>query len=128
MAEALLQLALPTRTVRSAGLDALVGKGADPHSVTLMAEQGIDISGHVARQISQAMVTEADIIFVMDLEQKRHIEGQFWSARGKVFRLGEAAGMDIPDSYREGIESFRYAHNLIVNGVHAWANQIRQVG
>lgn len=128
MAEALLKQALPNRTVHSAGLGALVGKGADPHSVSLMAEQGIDITSHVARQLSQSMVSQADVIFVMDSEQKRHVESEFRGARGKVFRLGEAAGVDIPDPYREGIDSFRNAHRLIVDGVQAWASQIEQIG
>ncbi|MFC5547909.1 low molecular weight protein-tyrosine-phosphatase [Massilia aerilata] len=127
MAEALLKRALPNRLVHSAGLGALVGKGADPHSIELMAEQGIDISDHVAQQITQVLVTEADVIFVMDLEQKRYIESQYMGARGKVFRLGEVAKVDIPDPYREGIESFRNAHQLIVDGVQAWASQIEQI-
>jgi len=128
MAEALLKQALPNRNVHSAGLGALIGKGADPHAVALMAEQGVDISAHIARQISQTMVTEADVIFVMDLEQKRHIENQYRGARGKVFRLGEAARVDVPDPYREGIDSFRQARSLIDDGVRAWAEQIEQIG
>lgn len=128
MAEALLRQALPGRNVKSAGLAALVGKGADPHSVTLMAEQGVDISGHVAQQISQTLVSEADVILVMDTEQKRYIENQYTGARGKVFRLGEAVKADIPDPYREGIDSFRHARRLIEDGVRVWASQIAQVG
>ncbi|BDT60637.1 protein-tyrosine-phosphatase [Massilia varians] len=127
MAEALLQRALPDCSVKSAGLGALVGKGADPHSVSLMAEQEVDISGHVAQQISQALVSEADVILVMDTEQKRYIENQYASARGKVFRLGEAAKTDIPDPYREGIDSFRHAQRLIEEGVQVWASQIAQM-
>lgn len=128
MAEVLLQQALPGRVVRSAGLGALVGKGADPHSIALMAEQGIDLNGHVAQQISQSLVSDADVIFVMDTEQKQHIESQFRGARGKVFRLAEAAGVDIPDPYREGIDSFRNAYRLIAGGVQVWAGQIKQIG
>ncbi len=127
MAEALLKRALPDCTIKSAGLGALVGKGADPHSVALMAEQDIDISGHIAQQISHALVSEADLILVMDTEQKRYIEHQYASARGKVFRLGEAAKEDIPDPYREGIDSFRYAQRLIEVGVQVWADRISQM-
>ena len=92
-----------------------------------MAEQEVDISGHVAQQISQALVSEADVILVMDTEQKRYIENQYASARGKVFRLGEAAKTDIPDPYREGIDSFRHAQRLIEEGVQVWASQIAQM-
>lgn len=128
MAEVLLKRALPDCSVKSAGLGALVGKAADPHSISLMAEQGIDLTGHVAQQISQSLVSEADVIFVMDTEQKRHIESQYRGVRGKVFRLAEAEGVDIPDPYREGIDSFRNAYRLIADGVQVWAEQIKQIG
>src|SRR5687767_1633838 len=97
MAEALLKRALPGCNVKSAGLGALTGRGADPLSIQLMEEQGIDIKCHVAQQLSQALVSEAEVILVMDTEQKRHIESTYVGARGKVFRLGEAAKVDIPD-------------------------------
>jgi protein-tyrosine phosphatase len=124
MGEAMLRAALPGKAVRSAGLGALIGKPADPLSVQLMAEQGIDITEHRARQISPAMVAQADLILVMDIEQKRHVETQYMGARGKVFRLGEAAKEDIPDPYREGIENFRIAHRMIEEGAEFWAAQI----
>jgi protein-tyrosine phosphatase len=44
--------------------------------------------------------------------------------RGKVFRLGEAEKVEIPDPYREGIESFRTAHRMIEEGAKFWAAQI----
>jgi protein-tyrosine phosphatase len=127
MGEAMLRAALPGKTVRSAGLGALIGKPADPLSVQLMAEQGVDITDHRAQQISPAMVAQADLILVMDLEQKRHVETQYIGARGKVFRLGEAAKADIPDPYREGIESFRIAHRMIEEGAEFWAAQIARM-
>jgi len=124
LGEAMLRTALPGKTVRSAGLGALIGKPADPLSIQLMAEQGIDITEHRAQQISPALVAQADLILVMDLEQKRHVETQYMGARGKVFRLGEAAKADIADPYREGIESFRVAHRMIAEGAEFWVAQI----
>ncbi|MDB5839671.1 MAG: ptp [Herminiimonas sp.] len=127
MAEALLRQALPGKTVRSAGLSALIGKPADPFSVQLMAEQGIDISAHRAQNISARLVSEADLILVMDLEQKKHVETQYVASRGKVFRLGEFDKVDIADPYREGVESFRAAYELIDAGVKKFVVQIAQL-
>ncbi|WLI88024.1 low molecular weight protein-tyrosine-phosphatase [Massilia sp. R2A-15] len=124
MAEAMLKAALPGRTVRSAGLGALIGKPADPLSIQLMSEQGMDITAHRAQQVSPSLVAQAELILVMDLQQKRHVETQYVGARGKVFRLGEAAKVDIPDPYKEGIDSFRSALDLIDAGVKVWAEQI----
>jgi protein-tyrosine phosphatase len=127
MAAGMLEHALPGRTVRSAGISALIGKPADPFSVQLMTEAGIDITTHRAQQISQALVTEADLIFVMDAEQKNYVESRYIGARGKVFRLAESKKADIPDPYREGIESFRSAQQLIADGVQFWSERIRQM-
>jgi protein-tyrosine phosphatase len=69
MAEALLQRALRGQdgiTVESAGLGALVGHPASDYSVELMAEMGIDITGHRARQIHPDMVRDADLVLVME--------------------------------------------------------------
>ncbi|PWF48940.1 low molecular weight phosphotyrosine protein phosphatase [Massilia glaciei] len=128
MAEGMLRQALPGRAVVSAGLGAMIGKPADPHALQLMAEHGIDIDTHRAQQISSALVSQAEVILVMDLDQKRHVETQYMGARGKVFRLGEAAKVDIPDPYREGIDSFRLAHKLIEAGVKVWSEQIVKMG
>ena len=127
MAEAMLAQALPNSTVRSAGVGALIGKPADPFAVQLMAEQGIDISAHRAQQISATLVTNAELILVMDLEQKKYVETQYVGARGKVFRLGEGSKIDVPDPYREGVDSFRAAYRLIREGVDIWVAQIQRM-
>ena len=127
IAEGLLKQALPGKTIRSAGLSALIGHPADPFSVQLMAEQGIDISMHRAQTISARLVSEADLILVMDLEQKRFVENTYTGSRGKVFRLGEFSKVDIADPYRQSIESFRAVYGLIDDGVKAFVEQIMQM-
>jgi protein-tyrosine phosphatase len=127
MAEAMLKQALPSKNIYSAGLGALIGKPADPFSVELMAEQGIDITAHRAQQISPHLVSQSDLILVMDREQKRHVETHYFGARGKVFRLCDALKVDVHDPYREGVESFRVAQELIADGVKFWAEQITKM-
>jgi protein-tyrosine phosphatase len=127
MAEAMLGHALPGKTISSAGLGALIGKPADPFSLQLMAEQNIDIGAHRAQQISSSLVAQAELILVMDLEQKKYVEAQYSGARGKVFRLGEGQKIDIPDPYRDGIDSFRNAHRMIKDGVQFWVERIVQM-
>lgn len=119
IAEGLLKAALPEKRVYSAGIGALIGRPADPFSIQLMQEQGIDISAHRAQSLASWMVSEADIILVMDLEQKRFIEQQYASSKGKVFRLGEFGKYDIPDPYRQDLATFRQTYSLIAEGVDA---------
>src|SRR5690606_19571912 len=89
MAEGLLKQRLPEKHIYSAGLGALVGHPADPLAIELMQQQGVDISDHRAQQINAQLVNQADLVLVMDLEQKRHVEKHYPASRGKVFRLGE---------------------------------------
>lgn len=127
MAEGLLRHALPGKTIRSAGLAALIGQPADPLAVQLMQQQGIDITAHRAQSISAQLVGEAQLILTMDLDQKAEVENNYVAARGKVFRIAEARKLDVADPYREGIESFRAAQALIAEGVEHWVRCIAKI-
>ena len=115
MAEALFRLALPDLAVCSAGLDPLTGYPADPLSVRLMKERGIDISAHRAQPLAGWMVSEADLILTMEMEQAHYMVQRYPAARGKVERLG--SDYDIPDPYRQGLPAFRHSCELIAKGV-----------
>ena len=110
MAEALLRARLaelrPAVHVSSAGLAALVGQPADPLAVALLAERGLDLSAHRARQVTPELVSAADLILVMEAAQQRHLELLAPSARGRVHRLGGFGGFDIADPYRQGRRQF----------------------
>jgi protein-tyrosine phosphatase len=124
IAEGLLKRAWPDKTVASAGLGALVGHPAVPFSVQLMAEQGIDISGHRAQSVTRPMINAADLILVMDLKQQRYIEQTYPTARGKVFRLGAA---DIADPYQQNIAMFRQTYDLLSQGVDALTARVAHI-
>jgi protein-tyrosine phosphatase len=125
MAEALLLRALPGMTVRSAGLDAVIGAPADPTSIALMAEAGLDISAHRGQQVNSALVIDADLILVMDRQQKHEVHRRYPTSAGKVFCLGEHEGVDIADPYRQPRASFEHALHLIELSVNSWASPIR---
>lgn len=117
MAEGFLKRALPDKAVLSAGINAVDGAPADPLSVQLMREHGIDISAHRARSLAIWMVSDADVILTMDGWQKRFIEINYPDSKCKVFRLCEDSKCDVPDPYRQGLSAFRHACNLISLGV-----------
>jgi protein-tyrosine phosphatase len=76
IAEGLLRDALQRRfgewapVVSSAGTSGLQGSGAMPGSVQAAAELGIDIEGHVARQLTAAMADGADLLLCMAREHR----------------------------------------------------------
>jgi protein-tyrosine phosphatase len=125
MAEALLLRALPGMTVRSAGLDAMIGEPADPTSIALMSEAGLNISAHRGQQVNSALVTHADLILVMDRQQKQEVYRRYPTSAGKVFCLGEHEGSDIPDPYAQPRASFEHALHLIELSVNSWLPPIR---
>lgn len=61
-AERLLRQFHPALTVSSAGLGALVGKGADPCAISVAQAHNLSLENHCARQISGRMCREYDLI------------------------------------------------------------------
>lgn len=127
MAEGLLAAGLPQLRVVSAGTGALVGKPADPTAQALMRARGIDISGHVAQQVSQMLCRQADLILVMDLAQRRHLESAYPFVRGKVFRIADTTAQDVPDPYRQGDAAFERALALIDAGARTWIDRVLKI-
>lgn len=127
MATGLLGAALPQAQLSSAGLEALVGQPPDPIACDLMKERAVDIAGHRAQQVNKDMCQRADLILVMDREQRREIETRYQFSKGKVFRLCEFSDQDVPDPYREGRDAFRRALALIEDGTQQWAKRISRV-
>jgi protein-tyrosine phosphatase len=127
MAEGLFRQVMPDKAVYSAGIHALVGEQADPLSLELMQERGIDISDHRARNLATWMVNETDLILTMDQYQKRFIEFKYPAAKGKVMRLGEGGNYDIPDPYKQGVPAFRHACHLIATGVDRVAAHLASI-
>ncbi len=117
----------PDIIATSAGTSALIGDAADPLARELAMSRGHDLSRHRARQISEGMCQQADIILAMELAQCRHIEARYPLCRGKVFRLAAAAGRDIPDPFRHGRDAFEEAFVLIDNGVKAWVKRLQKI-
>ena len=127
MAEALLAQALTDCDVSSAGLSAMIGRPADLIARDLMKERGISIEQHRARQISLDLCQRADLILVMDLEQRRDLERRYPFASGKVFRLCEHEKRDVPDPYQAGRAAFQTSLALIEDGATQWANRISRL-
>lgn len=120
MAEGLLRARFERRgrgTVTSAGLAALVGRPAEPLARQLMADRGIDIGAHRARQLTAEMVTGADLVLVMEAGHQRELERLFPASRGRVQRIGRFGGFDVEDPYRQTQVEFERALSLIERGI-----------
>ncbi|VYU74462.1 low molecular weight protein-tyrosine-phosphatase Wzb [Metakosakonia massiliensis] len=125
-AERLLRKYLPELTVDSAGLGALVGKGADAQAVSVAGKNALSLEGHCARQISASMCREYDLILVME---KRHIAALCEIApemRGKVMLFGHWDNeREIPDPYRKSRDAFEAVYTLLDQSAHLWAQALK---
>jgi protein-tyrosine phosphatase len=133
VAEALLKQALPDKHIRSAGLQAMVGHGADPVAAELAQAAGLDVSQHQAQQINEDLVQWADMILVMSQQQRQLLGSKMPAALGKTLLLGHWVrapgtrannGLDIPDPYKKSRDVFEYVHKLMVDSVTLWAKHL----
>jgi len=111
--------------VDSAGLTAMTGWAASPHSVALMQERQIPLDQHIAKQVTEALVKEADLILVMDDEQKRMLERKFHQACGKTFRIGHHSDFDVEDPYQKERAAFEACTRKIEQGLIEWLDYIQ---
>ncbi len=125
-AERLLKQYQPALTVASAGLGALVGKGADAMAVDVAQAHDLSLEGHVARQITARMCREYDLILAME---KRHIHTLCEMApemRGKVMLFGHWDNeREIPDPYRKSREAFEAVYSLLDHSARKWAHALK---
>jgi len=120
MAEAIFKNALPQTRVSSAGLAAMVGAPAHEHTLEVMQELQLDVSSHIARQLTPEIAKAAELIFVMTENQKARVEILFPWTKGRVFRLGHWDLFDIDDPMGLGLETFYRVRHLIEQTCQSW--------
>jgi len=92
--------------VSSAGTNAWDNVPATDEALLVGMEREIDLTGHRARKLTPAIVSEADLIFVMTpghLEQVKQLGG-----RGKV-----TANQGITDPYGGDLEAYRHTADIL---------------
>ena len=128
MAWGLLRNAVQSRglgmRVDSAGLAALSGEPPDPAAVRLLAERGIDIRSHIAKQASEKLLLAQSLILTMERAQREYVERTWPVLRGRVYRWGEWQGFDVPDPYGEDEAAFRDSLAAIDRGLTDWAKRM----
>ena len=112
--------------VRSAGISALVGRQSEKFAQRIMLRQGIDISNHRAKQLVKEDIVWAALILVMDNTQRRTIEQDYPSARGKVFKIGEWLDVEVSDPYRQPEAAFESSYKTISRCIDGWVSKIKQ--
>jgi protein-tyrosine phosphatase len=111
--------------VESAGLAALVGQPIDPIAEAVLARNGLTAAGHAARQLSQDMLSAADMVLAMDTRHISAIQALAPQARGKTFLLGRwQDDRPIPDPYGRDLTVFERTFGMIADAVDAWTTRL----
>ncbi|GAM69529.1 low molecular weight protein-tyrosine-phosphatase wzb [Vibrio ishigakensis] len=122
--EEILKQAFPSKQVTSAGLGALVDKGADDNSVQVSAAHDYDLSSHKARQITSEMIADTDLILVMEKGHIDAITKLAPAARGKTMLYGHWLNKEIPDPYKKSYEAFEHVYELIDKSAKEWTKRL----
>ena len=125
LGEAVLARALPGLRLSSAGLAAVVGQGADADAARAAAEVGLDLSGHVARQLTAGIGAAQDLILVMEPGHRAEIFRRFPALSGRVMLFDQWTGAKgIADPYRRSEAVHRETRDRIIAAGAAWAARL----
>jgi len=126
MAEALAKQLLDEVEARSAGIAASIGAPPSDHSITVMAELGIDISGYRSQPVTRELMEWADVVLTMTRSHKMILCRQVPGTSDKIFTLAEYStwGEDIPDPYGLTEDAYRLCRDVIVQNLQSMQKRI----
>lgn len=118
--------------VSSAGVFAMDGMSASRETARLLAQEGIDVSGHMARSLTSDMVRQADLIFVMEPFQQEEVLRRIPDAKDKIhllktFGLSQPADTvppEIPDPIGKPPEVYESCLMIIRESVERVAHHL----
>ena len=118
-----------TVEVRSAGLFANPGRPAHGETLRRARARGLDLSGHAAAQLTEAEVTSADVVLVMEVDHYLRVRRFYGAPRRKVWLLGAAVPhgpVEIPDPVGGPTEGYDRCFDAIEAAVDAIAVGLRR--
>lgn len=115
--------------ISSAGVWAVEGIPAAPRAVQVMAQRGLDVSGHRAQSINRELLEQADLILTMERVQKESLTAVFPFVAGRVFLLGEMDGSmtEVADPYGGPLKGYQAAAARIEQILQGGLQRIRSL-
>lgn len=111
--------------VWSAGIGALVGRGAHSNSKAVSSAHGVDLDSHVAQQLNTVMVDKADVILVMDDGHLSYMRAKYPQASGKTFLLGRwSDNAQVPDPIGKELPEFEKTWEIVQPLCQDWIKRL----
>jgi protein-tyrosine phosphatase len=82
--------------VVSAGVAALTGGRASEHAIRVMADLGLDLTGHITQPLTESLVRYADVIYTMTESHRRAVVAQ-WPGAAERTSVLSGEGSDVSD-------------------------------
>lgn len=78
-------------------------------SIDLMAERGVDISGHRAKHVRKASIEAADLVLCLDRSHVEELRRDFPNFRERIHLLSEMSGHahGVEDPYGGSLQAYR---------------------
>lgn len=107
--------------VMSAGIAASTGAGPTPEAVQVMADLGLDLTGHVPQQVTERLVRHADAIFTMTQGHRQALVANWPDIAQRTFLLNH---LDIADPIGGPRELYRRCAEQIQEAI---ANRLNEL-
>jgi len=109
-------------SVSSAGTWAQPGLPPDARAIKDARDSGLDIKAHRSRQVNAVLLSQSNLVLVMEAGQKEALQVEFPKEREKIYLLSEVADgipFDFPDPF--GPDSS--THQEIANELYELINR-----
>ena len=119
MAKALAQKMFPTEfSFDSAGTDSETSGSANFKAVSVMGEWGIDLTGHLAKSITDINISEFDHVIAMDSDLFRSVIAKYPGMEDRTIQW------EIDDPLYHPIGTYRSCAEKIVQNLRVLADRI----
>ncbi|QQL43778.1 low molecular weight protein arginine phosphatase [Sulfuriroseicoccus oceanibius] len=124
LAEGLLRHALGDSSdikVASAGVAAGYGEPANPETLAVLDEVGIDLANHQSQPTDDQVIADATWIIAMTRSHRDALTAFFPAAQDRTFLLSdfieEPASIDVPDPIGMGRAAYLQTRDVIVDAI-----------
>ncbi|WP_424405531.1 low molecular weight protein-tyrosine-phosphatase [Pasteurella sp. PK-2025] len=124
--EALLKQIFPEKTIESAGIiserSRLVGKPVDEMMQKTAQNHQLDLSAHRARQLTEPLCHQADLILVMEKKHFGLVHQIAPTSLGKIMLFGHwlPVQQEIPDPFQKSQVIFEQVYEMLVHAAKQW--------
>jgi protein-tyrosine phosphatase len=108
----------------SAGIAAMMGSRPSPEAVMVMREMGLDLADHTSQPLSERLVQQSDLIFVMTRSHRQAILSE-WPNAAERLRLICHDRSDVSDPIGGTPDQYAQCAEQIKGELEVWMNELK---